>query len=109
LTAAAPAVAARVTAAGIRETVELGLDAPSFRGSIIVNNGVATVHAGRVGRSYLRLGDDELARLVLSQCDPTESVMAGRMESSTQMAQKLAGQLFPRIPLWCPMWDDIPA
>jgi GNAT superfamily N-acetyltransferase len=109
LTAVAPAVAARVTAAGIRETVELGLDAPSFRGSIIVNNGVATVHAGRVGRSYLRLGDDELARLVLSQCDPTESVMAGRMESSTQMAQKLAGQLFPRIPLWCPMWDDIPA
>lgn len=109
LTALAPAVAARVTAAGIRETVELGLDAPSFRGSIIVNNGVATVHAGRVGRSYLRLGDDELARLVLSQCDPAESVMAGRMESSTQMAQKLAGQLFPRMPLWCPMWDDVPA
>ena len=109
LTALAPAVAARVAAAGIRETVELGLDAPSFRGSIIVANGSATVHAGRVGRSYLRLGDDELARLVLCQCDPAESVMAGRMESSTQMAQKLAGQLFPRMPLWCPMWDDIPA
>jgi hypothetical protein len=25
------------------------------------------------------------------------------------MAQKLAGQLFPRQPLWCPMWDDLPA
>ena len=109
LTALAPAVAARVAAAGIRETVELGLDAPSLRGSIIVANGSATVHTGRVGRSYLRLGDDELARMVLCQCDPAESVMAGRMESSTQMAQKLAGQLFPRMPLWCPMWDDIPA
>jgi hypothetical protein len=31
------------------------------------------------------------------------------MEPSTQMAQKLAGQLFPRTPLWCPMWDDLPA
>jgi GNAT superfamily N-acetyltransferase len=109
LTALAPAVAARMVAAGIRETVELGLDAPSFRGSMIVTDGVATVHAGRVGRSYLRLGDDELARLLLCQCDPTESVMAGRMESSTQMAQKLAGQLFPRMPLWCPLWDDVPA
>lgn len=113
LTAQAPAVAARVIAAEIRETVELGLDAPSFRGSIIVADGAepreATIHPGRVGRSYLRLTDDELARLLLGQCDPIEAVAAGRMEPSTQMAQKLAGQLFPRQPLWCPMWDDLPA
>jgi hypothetical protein len=25
------------------------------------------------------------------------------------MAQRLACQLFPRVPLWCPMWDDLPA
>jgi GNAT superfamily N-acetyltransferase len=109
LTALAPAVAARVVAADIRETVELGLEAPSFRGSIIVANGAATVHAGRVGRSYLRLADDELARLLLNQCDPAEAVLGGRMESSTQTAQKLAALLFPRIPLWLPMWDDVPA
>lgn len=113
LTAQAPAVAARVVAAEIRETVELGLDAPSFRGSVIVAEGgeprEATIHPGRVGRSYLRLSDDELARLLLGQCDPVEAVAAGRMEPSTQMAQRLAGQLFPRQPLWCPMWDDLPA
>ena len=105
----APAVAARVTEAGIRETVELGLDAPNFRGSIIVADGKATVHAGRVGRSYLRLSADELTRLLLGQCDPQEAAAAGRLESSTQVAQKLAAQLFPRVPLWCPMWDDLPA
>ncbi|MFM7245607.1 MAG: GNAT family N-acetyltransferase [Planctomycetaceae bacterium] len=113
LTALTPAVAARVVAAELRETVELGLDAPSFRGSVIVAEGgeprEATIHPGRVGRSYLRLSDDELARLLLGQCDPVEAVAAGRMEPSTQMAQKLAGQLFPRQPLWCPMWDDLPA
>jgi len=113
ITAQAPAVAARVAAADIKETVELGLDAPSFRGSIIVADGrdprEATVHPGRVGRSYLRLSDDELGRLLLGQSDPAEAVAAGRMEPSTQMAQKLAGQLFPRQPLWCPMWDDLPA
>jgi len=109
LTAAAPAVAERVTAAGIRETVELGLDAPGFRGSIIVANGKATVHAGRSGRSYLKLSDEELARLLLGQSDPTEAAAAGRMQASTQVAEKLAMQLFPRVPLWCPMWDDLPA
>jgi hypothetical protein len=117
LEAVAPQVAERVAAAGIRETVELGLDAPSFRGSIIVADekagGVtdrqATVHPGRIGRSYLKLADEELARLLLGQCDPVEAVAAGRMEPSTQMAQKLASQLFPRQPLWCPMWDDLPA
>ncbi len=117
LEAIAPRVAERVVAAGIRETVELGLDAPSFRGSIIVaeekgearGEWQATVHPGRVGRSYLKLADEELARLLLGQCDPVEAVAAGRMEPSTQMAQKLAGQLFPRQPLWCPMWDDLPA
>jgi GNAT superfamily N-acetyltransferase len=109
LTALSPAVAERVAAEGIRETVELGLDAPGFRGSVIVSGGKATVHAGRVGRSYLRLADEELARLLLGQCEPAEAVAAGRMEPSTQMAQKLAGQLFPRTPLWCPIWDDLPA
>ena len=109
LTAVAPAVAARAAAEGIRETVELGLEAPGFRGSVIVAGGKATVHAGRVGRSYLRLAEEELARLLLGQCDPAEAVAAGRMEPSTQMAQKLAGQLFPRAPLWCPIWDDLPA
>ena len=109
LEALAPVVAARVAEAGIRETVELGLDAPNFRGSIIVANGKAAVHAGRVGRSYLRISAEELARLLLGQCDPYEAAAAGRLEPSTQVAQKLAAQLFPRTPLWCPMWDDLPA
>jgi GNAT superfamily N-acetyltransferase len=114
LVAMAAAVAARVAEADIRETVELGLDAPGFRGSIIVAEAKgterqATVHPGRVGRSYLKLSDDELARLLLGQCDPAEAAAAGRLEASTQVAQKLAAQLFPRTPLWCPMWDDLPA
>lgn len=114
LTSLLPAVAARVANSDVRETLELGLDAPSFRGSVIVAEAKgaerqATVQPGRVGRSYLRLSDDELARLLLGQCDPAEAAAAGKLESSTQVAQKLASQLFPRTPLWCPMWDDLPA
>ena len=109
LEALAPALPARAAAAGIREAVELGLEAPGLRGSVIVADGKAAVHVGRVGRSYLKLSDDELARLLLGQCDPVEAAAAGRLESSTQVAIKLASQLFPRTPQWCPMWDDLPA
>ncbi len=115
LTTLAPTVAGRVAAAGIREPVELGFDNDQFRGSITVTGGrgqeprAAVIHPGRVGRSYLKIADDEFARLLLGQCDPLEAVTAGRLEASTQMAQKLAEQLFPRLPLWCPMWDDLPA
>ena len=109
LEALLPVVGARIAAAGIRETIELGLDSPDFRGSVIVSNGKATMHVGRVGRSYLKLSADELTRLLLGQCDPLEASAAGRMEASTQVSQKFATQLFPRTPLWSPAWDDLPA
>jgi len=109
LTALAPLVAARIAADGERETLELGLDAPGLRASIVVADGKGAVHPGRIGRSYLKLADEELARLLLGQCDPAEAVAAGRLEASTQVALKLATQLFPRTPLWCPLWDDLPA
>jgi predicted acetyltransferase len=109
LAALVPVIEQRVADAGIREAVELGIDSPGARGSVIVNAGKATVHPGRVGRSYLKIADDELSRLLLGQCDPAEAEAAGRLEASTQVAIKLAAQLFPRQPLWCPMWDDLPA
>ncbi len=105
----APEIPSRVAAAGIREAIELGIDSPSFRGSVTVADGKASVCPGRVGRSWMKLSDDELARLLLGQCDPLEAVARGTMEPSTQMAQRLAGILFPRLPLWSPVWDDVPA
>jgi hypothetical protein len=90
-------------------STQMVLEAAGFRGSVIVADGKAALHVGRVGRSYLKLEDDEFARLLLGQCDPVEAAAAGRLEPSTQIAIKLASQLFPRTPLWCPMWDDLPA
>ena len=115
LTALAPTLAERVVKAGIRDTVELGFDSDTFRGSVTIPSATgdepreASVQPGRVGRSYLKLADDEFTRLVLGQCDPLEATTAGRLEPSTQLSQKLAEQLFPRLPLWCPMWDDVPS
>ncbi|MBT6918731.1 MAG: GNAT family N-acetyltransferase, partial [Planctomycetaceae bacterium] len=111
----APTLAHRVVEAGIRDTVELGFDSDTFRGSVTIPSASgdkpreASIQPGRVGRSYLKLADDEFTRLVLGQCDPLEATTAGRLEPSTQLSQKLAEQLFPRLPLWCPMWDDVPS
>jgi N-acetylglutamate synthase-like GNAT family acetyltransferase len=111
LEAVAPLIGPRLAATGLKETVELGLETARFRGSLVYNGstGTATVQPGRVGRSYLRLDDQELARLLLNQCDPVEAAAAGRLSASTQIAVRFAGMLFPRIPLWAPMWDDLPA
>ena len=105
----------RAVEAGATDPVELGLESPAadghagFRGSIVVADGKATLQVGRVGRSYLKLSADELTRLLLGQCDPPEAVARGSMVASTQVAVRFASWLFPRMPLWCPMWDDVPA
>lgn len=111
LEAVAPTVGQRLAATGLKETVELGLETASFRGSLVFNGstGTAAVQAGRVGRSYLRLDDSELTRLLLNQCDPSEAAASGRLSASTQIALRFADMLFPRVPLWAPMWDDLPA
>ena len=115
LEALVPGMGARLASAGVTDPVELGLECPAaeghpgFRGSIVVADGHATLHAGRIGRSYLKISADELARLLLGQCDPLEAVARGSMVPSTQAAVRFASWLFPRLPLWCPMWDDVPA
>ena len=48
-------------------------------------------------------------RLLLGQCDPVEAVAAGRLEPRRRWRRSSPVQLFPRTPLWCPMWDDLPA
>jgi len=115
ITALVGSMAPRLAAAGITDPVELGLDAaagdgqPGFRGSIVIADGRATLHTGRIGRSYLRLPPEELTRLVLGQSDPAEAAGRGAIVPSTQAAVRFASWLFPRMPLWCPMWDDVPA
>jgi len=109
------AMGPRAAQAGATDPVELGLESPAadghagFRGSVVVADGKATLQVGRVGRSYLKLSADELTRLLLGQCDPPEAVARGSMVASTQAAVRFASWLFPRMPLWCPMWDDVPA
>jgi hypothetical protein len=69
----------------------------------------ARLCAGRLGRSYLTLKSNEFARLMLGHSDVSEAVAQERIIPSTQTALETAQALFPRVPLWRPTWDDLPA
>ncbi len=61
-------------------------------------------------RPQLRgLQPPEFVRLLLGHDDPARSAAQGRLRASTQTALALAAQLFPRLPLWQPAWDDLAA
>jgi hypothetical protein len=51
----------------------------------------------------------DFTRLVLGQLDWQLAVADGRLECSTALAREAAQALFPRLPLWRPPWDEMPA
>lgn len=48
-------------------------------------------------------------RLVLGHGHVRETAFAGRLQASSRAALDLAESLFPCLPLWYPVWDDLPA
>ena len=96
----------RATEAGLARPVELGLLVDGRKYQIdIVGSGRAT--ADTLGRSYLRLNVADFTRLVLGQLDLDQAVTEGRVEPSTALAHDAARVLFPRLPYWRPLLDDL--
>jgi hypothetical protein len=66
--------------------------------------------AGRnIGRSYLRLNVADFTRLLLGHLDWDKALADGRVEPSTNIALVAGRALFPRVPLWLPPLDNLPA
>lgn len=86
---------------------ELGLLAGDERFSIECGRRGVSIARGRVGRSYLACTAAELTRLLLGHCSAREAAEQGRLTASTQSALEIADALFPRLPTWRPMWDDL--
>ncbi len=88
---------------------EVGLIAGDERFTIGCGRSGVSIARGRVGRSYLTCTTAELTRLLLGHCSAREAAEQGRLTASTQSAFEIADALFPRLPIWRPMWDDLPA
>ena len=65
------------------------------------------VGQSRLGRSYLTMNDADFTRLLLGHLDLEEAVAAGRVQTSTRVAQEAASILFPRLPLWRAPLDEV--
>jgi hypothetical protein len=102
-------VAERARAANLPPVCELGFFIEGTRQVLTVTRRGVRLSTGRLGRSYLALKDNEFTRMLLGHNDVAESVQQGRIIPSTQIALDTARALFPRLPLWRPKWDEVPA
>ena len=99
----------RVRKAGLEIPCELGLNLEKQRFQIACNRRSTRLLEGKLGRSYLSCSSQVLSQLVLGQCSITQAIKQERIIPSTRIAIETAQALFPRIPLWFPSLDDLPA
>ena len=98
--------AQRAAEAGLARPVELGLLVDGRKYQIdIAGSGRAT--ADTLGRSYLRLNVADFTRLLLGQLDWDWALAEGRVVPSTALAHEAARVLFPPLPYWRPLLDDL--
>jgi predicted acetyltransferase len=98
----------RAAKGGLARPLELGLLVDGEKYQIeIAGRGRAV--AGALGRSYLRLNVADFTRLVLGQLDWDRALEEGRVVPSTALAADAARMLFPPLPFWRPMLDDLRA
>ena len=96
----------RAAEAGLARPLELGLLVDGRKYQIeIAGSGRAT--ADTLGRSYLRLNVADFTRLVLGQLDWDRALEEGRVVPSTGLARDAGRVLFPPLPFWRPMLDDL--
>ncbi|HEV2968874.1 MAG TPA: GNAT family N-acetyltransferase [Pirellulales bacterium] len=98
---------ARSRAAGVPRNCELGLLAGADKFLFTMSRNGLKIVRGRLGRSHVACSGSEFTRLLLGHDSPEESAAQGRLTASTQLALELAGILFPRLPTWRPLLDDL--
>ena len=88
---------------------DLGLLIDGEKFCLSVRKRTVKLVAGKLGRSYLECGSDDLTQMLLGHIDIASAVDAGRLAASTRVAIDTASVLFPRLPIWHPSFDDMPA
>jgi predicted acetyltransferase len=109
LTMICPELESRAKQAGLARETELGLCVDCAKWRLVYTRRGMRVRGGSLGRSYLTMNRAEFTRLVLGHGSVRETAFAGRIQASTQTALDLADALFPRLPLYRPVWDELGA
>jgi len=104
-----PLLESRLKESDVARPCELGLLIDNERHLLTISRRGLRITAGRLGRNHITCNRAELTRLMLGHTDPAEAAQHGRLQASSPAALEWAGLLFPRVPLWHPLWDDLPA
>ncbi len=99
----------RAVAAGLGRACELGIAVGTQKVRIVVKKQQLTITHDRVGRNCITCDNNAFTQLLLGQLNVPEAIAAGTLEAATATAAEVAAALFPRLPLWFPPLDDLPA
>jgi predicted acetyltransferase len=99
----------RVRKANLGFPCELGINLETERFQIACNQRSTRLLHGKLGRSYLSCSSGVFSQLLLGQCNISQAIKQEKIIPSTRIASETAQVLFPRIPLWFPSLDDLPA
>jgi GNAT superfamily N-acetyltransferase len=109
LVAITPELEKQAKQSGWRRGTELGLCVDAAKWRIAYTPRGLRVRSGPLGRHVLTMNRAEFTRLLFGHGDVRETVVAARIRATTKTAVDLAGELFPKLALWRPPWDDLPA
>jgi predicted acetyltransferase len=104
-----PELEVRAKQAGLPREMELGLCVDGAKWRLVYTRRGMRVRGGSLGRSYLTMNRAEFTRLALGHGSVRETAFTGRIQPSTRTALDLAEALFPQLPLWRGVWDELAA
>jgi len=100
---------ARARAAGLSTPASLGLKVDKRTYRLELTDEGLQARTRSLGTDYLSLGAADFCRLLLGYLDWEAALCARRVSASTPSALAVARILFPRLVLWHPLLDDLPA
>jgi len=99
----------RIQASRLSLPCELGLLIDDQRYVLKITSRKSKLASSKLGRSYVECSEAEFIRLLLGHVDVNEAAESGQIVPSTRLALETAGVLCPRLPVWYPPLDDLPA
>jgi GNAT superfamily N-acetyltransferase len=99
----------RARANRLRLPAEVGICADGEKVVLRVTPEQSELAESNLGRSYLTCSQSQLVQGLLGHLDIKRAVANGTMDASTRLAVEVSHALLPKLPLWCPTFDDLPA
>ncbi len=104
-----PELHRRATEGGLEIPCDLGFGVDGQKRVLEITKRSVRLTCGRLGRNHVQCGEPEFTQLLLGHVDIDEALATDRTTASTRVASETTRVLLPRLPVWRPPLDDLPA